>query len=882
MKKFFEKKLKVYAHEFPQFIWISSIFFGIFFVTAIFRNYVDTAFLKRYGPDNIPMMLVINGLLTFVVFGLSNRLSRRYLDHTLMSGFMGIYGVATGLLFLGAKAGQVFVYPVLFQMLYLLDSLLLVYLWNIAGDLFDARQGKRLFALITASQVLGTTLGNFATKPLAGLIGDDQTLLVFGAAALLSAGFLAHTGRRMLGDKAPKPGASSKAPSKSLLEVPGLIKEYPMIRFLIVLGLVPSLLMPIFTYQFSVIVNNTFASEEALMSFLSVFRGAITMITFILLMLTGRLYSKMGLVNASLVHPLNFAILFSALTFFFNIYVAAYGQFTVRLIQRAIAGPVNKILFNVIPTDLAAWARIFIRGTVVKVGMMAGALLMIALKPLISAQLLAPIAAALAIYWVIETLFFGRLYKWSLKQVIVEKRVDFDQIDSVRPFECDGGSIEIGHVKVDEHKDEVLPEVACPTIPPETALKLLEDANPMVRAEAAASFALSIDPRAVKKLIRCLGDNEVVRKGAIEALVSYGAEILPYLESSLQGADVRVQRGILEVMRLAGFKEFEVTPFIGDRLCQAYNNLIALRRLEQLDRLTSVAMLGNHLKQKNEELVSLVFQALWVHYPDMRLMYEALASETSSVAVEMVEASIQRGMVPYLIPLIEGIPVDEKIDHGRKIFPLMRGEKLERILTLLAHDEDSITRMLALFTIGEANPRAAYLPTIEDLENDRQPYVREVAQYALKRCYNEESAMPDTVDRINKLSGFSIFQGMGIRELQAISSVATIETYKPGDVIIKEKEENYSIYLIVKGKVAIYDSYGAPEQSQKALIGAGDFVGELSLFTELPPKATCVAAEESEAFVIRHQQFHEIIKIYPQIGINLCRFFSQKLREIQY
>jgi len=79
----------------------------------------------------------------------------------------------------------------------------------------------------------------------------------------------------------------------------------------------------------------------------------------------------MGLPNASLVQPVNFTLVFAALTTFFNIYVAAYGQFTLILIQRAIAGPVNKILFNVIPKTFVAWSRTFIRRTVLKVGMLA-------------------------------------------------------------------------------------------------------------------------------------------------------------------------------------------------------------------------------------------------------------------------------------------------------------------------------------------------------------------------------------------------------------------------------------------------------------------------------------------------------------------------------
>ncbi len=123
---------------------------------------------------------------------------------------------------------------------------------------------------------------------------------------------------------------------------------------------------------------------------------------------------------------------------------------------------------------------------------------------------------------------------------------------------------------------------------------------------------------------------------------------------------------------------------------------------------------------------------------------------------------------------------------------------------------------------------------------------------------------------VSRLKSFSIFEGMGIRELHAIASVTKMEKFNPGDVMIRENEENSSIYLLVRGKVGIYSGYGSPDERLKATIGAGSFLGELSLFTRLPPNATCVAAEEADAYVLQHHQFVEIMKVYPQIGINLA------------
>jgi len=884
MKQLLEKYLKIYVHESSRFLWISSIFFVIFFVTAIFRTYVDAAFLKRYGPQYVPWMLLINAILTFFVFGIVDRLGRRFADVNLLSGFLVTYGVSSTVLFFMVKADFTIAFPILFQLLYLLDAILLVYLWNIAGDLFDARQGKRIFPLITAAQVLGTTLGSFATKPFTIGFGNDSTLLLFGAVSLLTAIFLYRTGSDLM-SKAVSKVTIGKAATIRLSEVPGLMAEYPMIRYLIVTGLVPNILLPIFLYQFSVIATHTFTTQDSLISFLSIFRGITTSLTFVLLFFMGRLYQSMGLTNASLVQPINFAILFGSLSVFFNIYVACYGQFSTILIQRAISGPVNKVLFSIIPSELVAWSRTFIRGTVLKVGMLTGSIIMIVLKPVVSAQYLSIIALALTAYWIFESLIFRKLYKRILKQVIVEKQIDFDQIEAVRTFDSGGSAMELGPVAVEDRPYEAL-GVDIKTVQaldPEVALKLLTDENPLSRAEAAASFVITRDIRAVGKLVQCLEDtDEDVRKGAIEALMGYRDIILPFLEVSLLDASPRAKRGILEVIRLSGLKEFEMIPFLGKELKLAYSNLIVMRVLDSIETSISVELLRKHMEELNEDTLSLIFQALWVYHADMRLMYQALKSETASLAVELVENSINKEIVPYLIPLIEDIPLAEKIEKGKKLFPLIRNDTMERVLTFLVDAEDPVTRMLALFVIGERLAGSSFIPVIESRLDDRFSYVREIADYALRRNMNEVTAMPDVTERIKKLKTFDIFEGMGVRELHAIASVVNMEHFEPGDIMIKEGEENSSVYLIVSGKITIFKDFGTANQKEKVKVGEGAFIGELSLFTRMAPNATCVAAESSEAYVLKHHQFQEIMRIYPQIGINLCRFFTMKLRQSNY
>ncbi len=236
---------------------------------------METAFLKRYDLDKIPLMLVINGFLTYLVLEIMRRFERKFPDPSLLAAFLAGYGLIVGCLFLAVRAGMSFAYPVLFQLLHVQDSVLLVYLWNIAGDLFDVRQGKRLFPLITVSQVLGTTLGNFSTDPIIHAFGMDSILVLFGIQCSLAALVLSRTGGSSL-FRAVSEANRLKAQAVRPGEIPSLMKRYPIIRYLIILGMIPNILLPIFTYQFSVIADSSFASERSLATFLSYFRGLMT------------------------------------------------------------------------------------------------------------------------------------------------------------------------------------------------------------------------------------------------------------------------------------------------------------------------------------------------------------------------------------------------------------------------------------------------------------------------------------------------------------------------------------------------------------------------------------------------------------------------------
>jgi len=99
--------------------------------------------------------------------------------------------------------------------------------------------------------------------------------------------------------------------------------------------------------------------------------------------------------------------------------------------------------------------------------------------------------------------------------------------------------------------------------------------------------------------------------------LSFGKSAQAHLEVILTESPLRVQRGILEVLRLSGLKNVEVLPYLGQLLTEAFDNLIAVQQVEG-NGSQAVDMLKRHLKERNEDLLSLCFHALWINHADMR------------------------------------------------------------------------------------------------------------------------------------------------------------------------------------------------------------------------------------------------------------------------
>ena len=146
---------------------------------------VDTLVLSRSGAEILPRLyfgLGLVGLVATLSYGvaLSRSSSERFFP-----GLLVVIALLLGVEWLVALSGFEAILPLVWISVYAAGLLLLTAVWTVGGFVFDARQAKRLFPLLTSAAIVGS---------LAGFLSAIVVQRVVGAEMLIVAQLKVHEG----------------------------------------------------------------------------------------------------------------------------------------------------------------------------------------------------------------------------------------------------------------------------------------------------------------------------------------------------------------------------------------------------------------------------------------------------------------------------------------------------------------------------------------------------------------------------------------------------------------------------------------------------------------------------------------------------------------
>lgn len=135
------------------------------------------------------------------------------------------------------------------------------------------------------------------------------------------------------------------------------------------------------------------------------------------------------------------------------------------------------------------------------------------------------------------------------------------------------------------------------------------------------------------------------------------------------------------------------------------------------------------------------------------------------------------------------------------------------------------------------------------------------------------------MDDLELLRKVPIFATMSDDELAKIVKLSSRKVYPKETVIFFEDDEGDALFILISGKVKIAKISDEGKEIILAVLGPGDFFGDMSLLDGEPRSATVIALDNTEVTSIRRSEFFSLLTENPKLTIQLLEVLSMRLRE---
>lgn len=133
----------------------------------------------------------------------------------------------------------------------------------------------------------------------------------------------------------------------------------------------------------------------------------------------------------------------------------------------------------------------------------------------------------------------------------------------------------------------------------------------------------------------------------------------------------------------------------------------------------------------------------------------------------------------------------------------------------------------------------------------------------------------------NCIGSVPIFHSLTAEEMWEIAQITREATYEKGEEIYAMGDEVNSLFVIHSGRVKIYRLSDTGKEQVIRVLKAGDFMGELALFSHSPMGDYGEALEPSSMCVIEGGALKKLMRKYPIIAFKILEELSQRLEKTE-
>ena len=128
------------------------------------------------------------------------------------------------------------------------------------------------------------------------------------------------------------------------------------------------------------------------------------------------------------------------------------------------------------------------------------------------------------------------------------------------------------------------------------------------------------------------------------------------------------------------------------------------------------------------------------------------------------------------------------------------------------------------------------------------------------------------------LKNIPLFSCLNDHELDSLSKVAVKKAFPKNTILFSEGDKSDSLYVISSGKVKVTINDMEGKEVILALLGSGEYFGEMALLDSGPRSACAITKEPTQLLIFSKNDFMDIFSSNP-IAFSLLKGLIKRLRE---
>ncbi len=123
-----------------------------------------------------------------------------------------------------------------------------------------------------------------------------------------------------------------------------------------------------------------------------------------------------------------------------------------------------------------------------------------------------------------------------------------------------------------------------------------------------------------------------------------------------------------------------------------------------------------------------------------------------------------------------------------------------------------------------------------------------------------------------------LFEGLSGEALDNLVQATTRKSYPKDTTLVEENESGETLYMILSGKVKVTNIGHDGKEVILAILGEGEFFGEMSLLDKEPRSANVITTDRTEMMTLRRKEFMNLLENNKEILSKVLAVLAGRLR----